>query len=48
MLVCRLAVAVRILAMRLRRASVHFRLVVLALLVVLGCFAVLMRRHLMF
>ena len=46
MLVCRLAVAVRILAMRLGRASVYFRLVVLALLVVLGGFAVLMSRHL--
>jgi len=46
MLVCRLAVTVRILAMRLGRAGVHFGLVVFTRLVVLGGFAVLMCRHL--
>jgi hypothetical protein len=45
MLVCGLAVTVRILAMRLSRASVHFRLFVLALIVVMGCFAVVMGRR---
>jgi hypothetical protein len=48
MLVCRLAVTVRILTMRLGRAGMHFRLVVFTLFVMLGCFAVLMRRHLVF
>ena len=45
MLVCRLAVTVRILTMRLSRAGMHFCLVVFALFVVLGRFAVLMCCH---
>jgi hypothetical protein len=48
MLVCRLAVTVRILTMRLGRTGMYFRLVVFTLLVMLGCFPVLMRRHLVF
>ncbi len=37
---CRLGVTVRILAVRLRRYGVHFRLIVLALIVVMGRFPV--------
>jgi hypothetical protein len=48
MLVCSLAVTVGVLAMRLGRAGMYFRLVVFTLLVMLGCFPVLMRRHLVF
>lgn len=45
MLVCGLGVTIRILAMGLGRAGVHFGLFVFALLMVMGCFAVLMCRH---
>ena len=48
MLVGRLGVTVRILAMRLSRGGMHLRLVVLALLVVMGCFTVVMRRRFVF
>ena len=48
MLVCGLAVPFRFLAMRLGRVGMQFRLIVLAMLMVMGRFPVLMCRHLVF
>ena len=47
MLMRRLAVAVRILAMVVGRGSVLLRLFVVAMIVVMGCLTVVMRRCLM-
>jgi hypothetical protein len=48
MLVSGLGVSVRFLTMRLGRAGVHFRLLVLALIVVMGCFPVVVGRRFVF
>jgi hypothetical protein len=42
MLLCRLAETVRVLAMRLCRSGMHFRLILLSLIVVMGRFPVVM------